>query len=76
MQPFTNIDLGGPAWAYYAVMAACWGVGWGLLGVGYRAPAVIGGVVGGSYRYPPGSLPFIEQSDPSADLEGATSPSG
>ena len=36
----------------------------------------IGGVVGGSYRYPPGSLPFIEQSDPSADLEGATSPSG
>src|SRR3954451_16040258 len=40
-------DMGWPPWAFYAVMAACWGVGWGLVGCHYRVPAVFGGAVGG-----------------------------
>jgi hypothetical protein len=42
--------------------------------VGEQDGKPIGGVVGGSHRYPPGSLPFVEQAVPSAGLEGATSP--
>lgn len=44
--------------------------------VGEQDGKPIGGVGGPSHRYPPGSLPFVEQASPSADLEGATLPRG